>query len=168
LALGFLGCVRKGAVPLVRQLGWGETAEGLCFLWSYGLSVMSGSSEVVSSDSWLVSSIWFLLSTGQVVIGTCGMSLPVCAKWSICCLCQVAAGLPYHCNSIWSVPPPASFEYCPQFKRLVICHILALGAWLVCPTPALSLCSLPASAHLEFSSSERLASCSTSSLEGNR
>jgi hypothetical protein len=35
---------------------------------------------VVSSDSWLVNSILFLLSTRQVAIGNCGSSLQVCAK----------------------------------------------------------------------------------------
>jgi hypothetical protein len=37
---------------------------------------------VVSPNSWLVSNIWFLLSTGHVAIGMSGSSLPVCARWS--------------------------------------------------------------------------------------
>jgi hypothetical protein len=37
---------------------------------------------VVTPDGWLVSSIWFLLSTEQVTLGTYDSSLPVCAKWS--------------------------------------------------------------------------------------
>jgi hypothetical protein len=45
-----------------------------CFPWSYGPLVASGSPEVFSPDDWLVSSIWFLLSTGQVATGTCGNS----------------------------------------------------------------------------------------------
>jgi hypothetical protein len=68
--------------PLVRHLGE-ELGGGFfsSFPWSYGPSVASGSSELVSQDGWLVSSILFLLSTGQVTTRTCGSSLPVCAVW---------------------------------------------------------------------------------------
>jgi hypothetical protein len=37
---------------------------------------------VVPPDDWLARSIYFLLSTGEVAIGTWGNSVPVCAKWS--------------------------------------------------------------------------------------
>jgi hypothetical protein len=40
------------------------------FPWPYGPSIISGSSEVVSPDDCLVSTIWFLLPTGQVAIET--------------------------------------------------------------------------------------------------
>jgi hypothetical protein len=64
--LGILGFVEKGAAPLAGQLEV-EMAEGFsfpCFPWPYGPSITSRNSEVVSSDGWLVSSIWFLPSTG--------------------------------------------------------------------------------------------------------
>jgi hypothetical protein len=52
---------------------WGGVAFSLfvffCFPWSHGPSVKSGSSDVVSPGNWVVSSIWFLLSTVQVAIG---------------------------------------------------------------------------------------------------
>jgi hypothetical protein len=60
--------VEKGAVPLVRQLG--RRWLFLSIPWSYELSITSRSSELVSPNDYLVSSIWFLLFTGQVVIGT--------------------------------------------------------------------------------------------------
>jgi hypothetical protein len=68
--LGILDFLRKDAAPLAGQLG-GEVAGGVFFHfpWSYGPSVTSGSCEVVSSDDQLMSSNWFLLSTGQVAIG---------------------------------------------------------------------------------------------------
>jgi hypothetical protein len=68
LVLGILGFVEKGAVPLVRQLG--RRWLFLSIPWSYELSITSRSSELVSPNDYLVSSIWFLLFTGQVVIGT--------------------------------------------------------------------------------------------------
>jgi hypothetical protein len=68
------GLCGEGCAHLIRQPG--ETAEGFlflffpCFPWSYGSSVTNGSSQVVSSDSWLGSSICFFLSTGKVAIQT--------------------------------------------------------------------------------------------------
>jgi hypothetical protein len=70
LVLGILGFLEKGAAPLVGQIGWRELGSWVffsCFShssWSYGLSITSGSSGMVSPVNWLVSSIWFLLSTG--------------------------------------------------------------------------------------------------------
>jgi hypothetical protein len=61
---------------------------------------MSRSSEIVLSDSWFVSSIWFLLSTGQVAIGTCGISLPVCEKCSV----VVFARQQLHCPTAATLP----------------------------------------------------------------
>jgi hypothetical protein len=37
-----------------------------CFPYSYGSSVTSRTSDVVSPGDWLVSGIWFLLSTGRL------------------------------------------------------------------------------------------------------
>jgi hypothetical protein len=84
LELDILGYVGKGAAPLIGQLQ-GESAVGFFpphFPWSYEPSVISRSSEIVSADGWLMSNIWFLLSTVQFAIGTCGSSLCVCARWS--------------------------------------------------------------------------------------
>jgi hypothetical protein len=67
----------EGAAPLVGQhqeVSW-SCFFFSCFPWSDGLSVTSRSSEVVLQNDWLVSSIWFLLSTGQVEIGICDSSL---------------------------------------------------------------------------------------------
>jgi hypothetical protein len=73
LALGILAFVWKGASPLVGQLGWRWLEHFLGFFshspWFYGPSIASRSSEVVSPGSWLVSSIWFLLSMGKLQLG---------------------------------------------------------------------------------------------------
>jgi hypothetical protein len=49
--VGILGYLGKSVIPLVRQLGREGLTGGFgffsCFPWSYGLSVRSGSSEVV-------------------------------------------------------------------------------------------------------------------------
>jgi hypothetical protein len=69
--LGILGFVGKGAAPLDGQLG--EALAGVFFFPTFlGLigHVTSRSSEKISPDVWLVSSIWFLLSSGQIAIGT--------------------------------------------------------------------------------------------------
>jgi hypothetical protein len=47
---------------------WGRGGDG--FPWSYWPSITSGSSNVVPPDDWLARSIYFLLSTGEVAIGT--------------------------------------------------------------------------------------------------
>jgi hypothetical protein len=79
--VGILGYVGKDAAPLWESLGKSCLEVFFpCFPWSYGSSVTSGSCEVSHQTN--VSSIGFLLSTGQVAIGTCGSSLPVCARWS--------------------------------------------------------------------------------------
>jgi hypothetical protein len=74
--LGILAFVGEVVAPLVRQLGVEIAGRCFSFLffffhfpWSYGSSITSGSSDVVSPGDWLVSSIWFFLSTGQVAIG---------------------------------------------------------------------------------------------------
>jgi hypothetical protein len=72
LELGILDFAGKGAAPLVGHLKV-EVAGGFffffCFPWSYGPSVVSGRPEMVLPGDWLVTSIWFFLSTGQVAVG---------------------------------------------------------------------------------------------------
>jgi hypothetical protein len=90
---------------------WVESAAGFlfppCFHCFDGLSVTSGSSEVVSPDGWLVSSIWFLLSMGRFQLGPVIGQYQFVQGGQICCgFCQVSAELLYNCNSGWSVPPP--------------------------------------------------------------
>jgi hypothetical protein len=54
------------------QKAWGGDSWRIFFSlflpWSYGPSITSRSSDVVSPNDWFVSSIWFLLSTGKVAI----------------------------------------------------------------------------------------------------
>jgi hypothetical protein len=131
----------RDVAPFVRQLGWARWLEIFFFHfpWSYGLSVTSGSSEVVSPGEWLMSSIYFFLPTGQVVIGTCSSSLPVCARWSDLMLflqggscttlllqvCLVSSSS----SKVWQ----CSFEYCPypQETSPGIHHGPTLRGWVV-------------------------------------
>jgi hypothetical protein len=82
----------------------------------------SGSSDMVSSCDWLVSSIWFLLSIVQVAIWAWGNSLPVCVRFSElllllfspgggCVVLQLRLCL---VSSSLSKVREFSFEYCPQ------------------------------------------------------
>jgi hypothetical protein len=92
LVLDILDYVEKGAAPLLGQLGGGMQLKGFCpcFPWSYGPSIRSGSSEVVSSEG----SIWFLLSIGQVEVG------PVVAHYQFvqgCLICSCFARWQLHC-----------------------------------------------------------------------
>jgi hypothetical protein len=110
---GILGNVGKGpALPVSQQLAGGVFPH---FPWSCGLCVTSRSSEVVSPDGWLVSSIWFLLSTGCVAIGTCGLCKVV---WFVAVF-PGGSCVPYSCNSVWSAPPPqqgGAIQFClPPF-----------------------------------------------------
>jgi hypothetical protein len=85
LALGILGFVRKGAAPLVGQLGVEMAKEFVSFFLLFlvfGPFVTSSSSGVVSPGDWLVSSVCFLLSKGQVAIGAWGNSLPIHGRCS--------------------------------------------------------------------------------------
>jgi hypothetical protein len=61
---------------------------------------------VFSPGDWLVSCIWFFLSTGQVATGAEVTHCQFVQGGQICCFSQVTAVLPYHCNSVWSGPPP--------------------------------------------------------------
>jgi hypothetical protein len=138
--------------PPCQTAGVGETVKEFlffpCFPWSYGPCDTSRSSEVVLSDSWLVSSIWFLLSTGQVAIRTCGCSLPVCVRWSNllfspACSC---VALPLQLCLVSSSPSKVgqlSFEYHPQSHETssVIHHAPCFGRLACHPTPAPSACS---------------------------
>jgi hypothetical protein len=107
------------------------------FPWSYGPSITSGSSDVVSPGDWLVSSIWFLLSTGQVVIGASGNSLPVHARYSELLFHQEAAVLSYSCNCIWLAPPPATWSNSVLSTALSFMRPAqgGLGGLLVTPPP---------------------------------
>jgi hypothetical protein len=78
---------------------------------------------VVLPGVWLVSSIWFLLSTGQLVIGAWCNSLPLHARCS-----DLLFFLPggscvdlylqlYLFSSSWSKVGQFSFEYCPHSHK---------------------------------------------------
>jgi hypothetical protein len=125
---------------------------------------------------WLESSIWFLRPQGSLQLG------PVIAHYwfvqggPICCFRQVAAALPYICNSGWSAPPPV------RWGDSVLCIALSprrlaqqsattpLGGCLISPAwlSAFLFLALPClfSASWEFNSllhpqSLRLVQCST-------
>jgi hypothetical protein len=88
-------------------------AEGFvfpCFYWSYGLPVMSGSCEVVSSNGWLVSSIWFLCPQGRLQLGPVVAHYQFVQGGPICCFYQAAAAVSYSCNSDWSAPSPERWD----------------------------------------------------------
>jgi hypothetical protein len=90
---------------------------------------------VVSSDSWVVSSIWFLLSTGQVAIGTYGSSLPVCARWFNLLLFSPGSSYVALLLQLWLVNSSPSkvgqfsFVHHPQSHEAnsAICHVPTLG-----------------------------------------
>jgi hypothetical protein len=65
-----------------------------------------------------------------------------CGQNCYCCFYQVAAALPYRCNSVELLPQQVGtiqFEYCPLFMRPALGSTTcpALGHWLVAP-PLLS------------------------------
>jgi protein-S-isoprenylcysteine O-methyltransferase Ste14 len=71
----YSGLHGKGCCLLLDSVGW-RWLEVFSFLFfffqlslSYGPSITNRNSDVVSPGDWVVSSIWFLLSTGQVAIG---------------------------------------------------------------------------------------------------
>jgi hypothetical protein len=78
LVLDILGFVGKVAAPLVGQLIV-EMAGGFFLFFyfllffhfpcSFGPSVTNRNSDVVLPGGWLVSSIWFLLSIGRLLLG---------------------------------------------------------------------------------------------------
>jgi hypothetical protein len=93
---------------------------------------------VVSPDDWLVSSIWFLLCTGQIVIGTWVTS--VCARWSNLLFlpggsCFVLSLQFCQISSSPSKVGQFCSEHCSQSHETssVITHIPALGGWLIAP-----------------------------------
>jgi hypothetical protein len=133
-----------GSAPIDRQLR-GKTPGGFffCFPWSYGLSSTSGNSEVISSDFWLVSSIWFLCPQVKLQLGSELKHYQLVHGGPICCFCHIIAALPYSCNYVWSAPPPARWgnsvlstapypETSPHFGRLT-CHPTLLKAFFVMP-----------------------------------
>jgi hypothetical protein len=66
-----------------------------------------------------VSSIWFLLPTWQVAIGTWGNSLPVCTRWSGLFLLLPGGSFVTLCLVIFSPSKVGqfSFEYHPQSHK---------------------------------------------------
>jgi hypothetical protein len=64
---------------------------------------------VVSLDDWLVTVFGSFCPQGRLQLG------PEATHYQFgltcCCLLQMAAVLPYYCNSIWSVPPPARWGH---------------------------------------------------------
>jgi hypothetical protein len=89
----------------------------------------------------LVSSIWFLLYTGQVAIGSCDSSLPVCVRWSDL-LFLSGGGWVVLQLQLWLISYSSSkvrqfsFLHHPQSYEIIsaICHTPSLGGWLVSPT----------------------------------
>jgi hypothetical protein len=83
LVLGILGYVGEELLPLSLDSFRVRELEGFppTFLALMGC-LLQQDPEVISPDDYIVSSILFLLSTVQVVVGACGSSLPVCERWS--------------------------------------------------------------------------------------
>jgi hypothetical protein len=113
------------------------------FPWSYGPSIVSGNSEIVSPDGWLVSSICSFCPQSRLQFE------PVCARWSdllflpggSCVALPLQPRLVSCSPARWgnlvlstALSPMglAQQSTTPCFRRLAFC-----------PTPALSLCSLP-------------------------
>jgi hypothetical protein len=70
----YSGLCGEGYCPFCQIIWGGDDWKRFFFYffyfpWSYGPSVTSKSSEVISPGDWLVSSIWFFLSMGPVEIG---------------------------------------------------------------------------------------------------
>jgi hypothetical protein len=112
-----------------------------CFPWSYGPSIVSKSPEVVSPDDWLIGSILFLLSTGQVAIGTWHNSLTVPARWLGLLILTGHSCIALHLQFWWASSFPRkvgqfSFEYSySEFPETnsVIYHSPTLGSWGLIP-----------------------------------
>jgi hypothetical protein len=112
------------------------------------------------------------LSTRQVAVGTCGIPLPICTKWSDLLLflpgCSCIALLLQFClvSSSLSKVEQFNFEYHLQSQEttLAICHASALGGWLVTPHLLSAFVPHPAFACWVFSSSGRLACLPTPAL----
>jgi hypothetical protein len=104
---------------------------------------------VVSPDGWVVGNIWFLLSTGQVAIGTCGSSLPVCAKQCdlLFSLSSSCAALQLQILVVSSSPQGGTVQFCEPSSvppdYLSDPPYLHSGRLACCPHPTLSLCSSP-------------------------
>jgi hypothetical protein len=92
----------------------------------------------------IVSSIWFPLSIGQIVIGTCGSSLPVCVILSDLLFLPHGIALPLQLWLVSSAPSKVrqfSFVYPLQFHKTssVFYHTPVLEGWLVAPPLLLEL-----------------------------
>jgi hypothetical protein len=124
------------------------------------MSITSRSCEMVAPGDWLVNSIWFLLSTGQVAVGIWGNSLPVHSRWldlmlflpgSSCVALQLQFCL------VSSSPRKVeqfSFECSPQSHENSsrVPHGPALGGWLVVPPLLSAFVTFPAFVHWELGS----------------
>jgi hypothetical protein len=104
------------------------------------------SSEIISPDVWLVSSIWSLLSTGQVAIETCGSSLSTHARWSDLLLFSPGNS----CISLQLSSSPSkvgqfSFVHCPMSHKVssAICHTPNHRGGFISPTPLSAFVSHP-------------------------
>jgi hypothetical protein len=112
-----------------------------CFPWSDGSSGAGRSSEVVSPEGWLVSSIWFLLCIMQVAIKVCGCLLPDGPRYSDMLLFMPSSSWVTPQQQLWlasSSPNKVgqfSFVHYPQSHKIssVIHHAPALGGWFCAP-----------------------------------
>jgi hypothetical protein len=134
------------------------------FPWSYGPSITSRSCNVLSPGDWLVSSIWFLLSTGQVAIRTWSSSLLVHARCSEMSFLPGGSCVGSSPSNLWQF----SFEYHPQpywpaqgststllwevglsphpgSQNLLFFFLCSLRVWILAPPPSLGQfqCSTP-------------------------
>jgi hypothetical protein len=63
---------------------------------------------MVSAGDWLVSSVGSFCPQGWLQLGPEIIHCQFVQGGQICCcIHQAAAVLLYHCNSVWSAPPPA-------------------------------------------------------------
>jgi hypothetical protein len=139
-SLGGVSC-RVSFSPLLSLFWWAVR---------YKWELWSGFTRWLACEQYLVSSVH-----GQVSIRTCDRSVPVCARWSD--LLWFLPGVSWVALQLqlWLVSSSPSemgqfrVVNCSQSHEVssVICHIPAMGVWLVAP-PLLSafvLCSAPAS-----------------------
>jgi hypothetical protein len=110
-------------------------------LWSYGPSITSRSSEVVSPSDWLVNSIWFFCSLGRLQLGPEITHCQCVCKvvWSVIVFTRQQLRCPTAAFSLVSSSPSKvqqfSFEYCPQSQETSsgVYYGHALGGWLATP-----------------------------------
>jgi hypothetical protein len=142
----------------------------ICFSWSDGLSVTSRSYEAVSPDHQMTG-LWAVYIHRSDCNGTPDISWLVCARWldlwlfslgSSWVALQLISSVALQLISSFSTKVGQfSFVQCPKANEisLVICHVPALGYWLVAPPPLLAFVS-------HCLSLLNLASCPTPVLQG--